>query len=142
MTENNNNTSIIITDFQTQDALEIIALLKENNQYGSEAIEGIDAMIVSTQYPSHLFFVAKYQGELAGIIRGTHEGYRTMIHLLSVKPTLQGLGIGKQLVEHFRQVTQSRGGTSLSVTAAPEAQGFWGKLGFSMTDATLMLSEP
>ena len=141
MTSLNTELAITINAFQAQDALEIIALLKENEQYSSEKVEGIDAMQASSNYKSHLFFVAKYKTEIVGVIRGTHEGYRTMIHLLSVKPAYQSAGIGKQLVDHFRTEVQARGGSSICVTAAPEAQGYWCKMGFNLTNVTLMLRE-
>jgi N-acetylglutamate synthase-like GNAT family acetyltransferase len=78
-----------IRDFMLHDIVEILTL---NDQYGMPAIDGPDAKQRLQACSAVVFLVCEGTGRVVGLIRGTYDGSRAMIHLLSVHPAHQRQG--------------------------------------------------
>jgi N-acetylglutamate synthase len=62
-----------------------------------------------------VFFVAEADGELAGVVFGTHDGRRGWINRLAVAPAFQRRGIARQLVRVVETRLEARG---IEITSA------------------------
>lgn len=130
--------SMRIRDFQVEDIEAIVEILKLNGQYGFPEVDGPEAMRRVKQCPAAVFLVCEIEGKVVGVVRGTYDGSRAMIHQLSVHPAYQRQGIGRALVEEIVRRFQEMGAPTVSATVTEESFPFWQKLGFKRTKAFLV----
>jgi N-acetylglutamate synthase-like GNAT family acetyltransferase len=121
---------MIIRDFKPSDINDIIEILKLNNQYAFSEVDGPEAMKRVASCPAAIFLVCESEGKVVGVIRGTYDGSRAMIHQLSVHPSHQRRGIGKALVKEIVKRFQKMGAPTVSATITEESLPFWEKIGF------------
>lgn len=130
--------SLVIRDFEPDDADEIVEILKLNNQYGFPAVDGPEAMKRVKACSAAIFLVCEMNSKVVGVVRGNYDGSRAIIHQLSVHPAHQRRGIGTALVKEIMKRFQERGAPTVSATALDESLGFWQKIGFKKTKAFLV----
>jgi len=131
--------SFLIRPFRVTDEDNIVDILKRNGQYDYPSIEGPEAMERVAECDAVVFLVAEISSTVVGCIRAIYDGSRAMIHLLSVLPGYQGLGIGTGLFEAVVDILSARGASTISVTVTDSSEGFWSKLGFDKLPVFLML---
>lgn len=130
--------SMRIRDFQVEDIEAIVEILKLNGQYGFPEVDGPEAMRRVKHCQAAVFLVCEIEGKVVGVVRGTYDGSRAMIHQLSVHPAYQRQGIGRALVEEIIRRFQEMGAPTVSATVTEESFPFWQKLGFKRTKAFLV----
>jgi GNAT superfamily N-acetyltransferase len=118
----------------------IVAILKANQQYGHEEIDGPEAMLRVHACDAAEFLVAEEDGRVVGMARGVYDGSRALLHIVSVDPQYQRRGIGKALVREIAKRFKTRGAHDLAVTVPGEV-GFWKKYDFILT-TRIMLAHP
>ena len=131
--------SFLIRPFRVTDEDNIVDILKRNGQYDYPSIEGPEAMERVAKCDVAVFLCAEISSTVVGCIRATYDGSRAMIHLLSVLPEYQGLGIGTGLFESVVHILSARGAPTISVTVTDSSEDFWSKLGFDKLPVFLML---
>jgi ribosomal protein S18 acetylase RimI-like enzyme len=129
---------MLIRDFQVSDIDEIVEILKLNNQYGFPEVDGPEAMKRVKACQAAVFLICKVDGHVVGVVRGTYDGSRAIIHQLSVHPSRQRQGIGKALVKEIIQRFQQTGAPTVSATVKDESLLFWEKVGFRKTKIFLV----
>jgi len=133
--------SFLIRPFRVTDEDNIVDILKRNGQYDYPSIEGPEAMERVAECDATVFLVAEISSTVVGCIRAMYDGSRAMIHLLSVLPEYQGLGIGTGLFESVVHILSARGASTISVTVTDSSEDFWSKLGFDKLPVFLMLRD-
>ena len=121
-----------IREFEPKDVDALVTILKANQQYGHPEIDGPTAMLQVHECQAAEFLVAEVEDQVVGMIRGTFDGSRAIIYLVSVHPLSQRRGIGRALVIEIAHRFRERGAGSLSVIVPGDA-GFWKKLNFRQT---------
>ncbi len=123
---------MVIRDFRPEDVDDLVSILKTNQQYGHPEIDGPEAMLKVHQCQAAEFLVAEQDGKAVGMIRGTYDGSRAIIYLVSVHRDCQRQGIGRSLVLEIARRFKERGAGSLSVIV-PGELGFWQRMRFRQT---------
>jgi GNAT superfamily N-acetyltransferase len=131
--------TIEIRPFRDEDCSELVEILRFNGQYDYPEVEGPEAMKRVARCDAAVFLVAVVDGVARGLIRAVYDGSRAMIHLLSIHPEFQKLGLGTALVEAAWQKLQKRGATGVSATVGERSAGFWQHQGFERVPVFLML---
>ncbi len=126
-----------IRPFAPEDAPHLVDILCRNGQYRHPDVEGPEAMLRFAVHQGAVFLVAGRPP--VGLVRGTYDGSRAVIHLLSVHPDHQGRGLGRALAEACAAQLHDLGAPSVAATASPASLGFWEKLGFAPLDVRLCL---
>ena len=124
-----------IRDFMLHDIHDIVEILTLNDQYGMPAVDGPDAMQRLQACSAVVFLVCEGVDRVVGLVRGTYDGSRAMIHLLSVHPANQRQGLGSQLVRAIVKRFQERGAPTVSATVTERSLPFWEEVGFTKTKA-------
>ena len=124
-----------IRDFMLHDIHDIVEVLTLNDQYGMPAVDGPDAMRRLQACSAVVFLVCEGVGRVVGLVRGTYDGSRAMIHLLSVHPAYQRQGLGSQLVRAIVKRFRERGAPTVSATVTEHSLPFWENVGFTKTKA-------
>ena len=132
---------VYIREFTEHDCTGLVEILRLNGQYGHPDIEGPAAMCRVSRCEAAVFLVAEVDGEVKGMIRAVYDGARALIHLVSVHPSVQGRGIGRDLVAAAEAELARRGAPGATVTAGNKSRGFWERLGFRTLPVELMLKE-
>lgn len=125
---------VMIKDFEPEDTDEIVEILKVNNQYSFPQVDGPEAMKRIKACNTAVFLVYKANGKVIGVVRGTYDGSRAMIHQLSVHPQHQRKGVGTALVKQIVRRFQQMGAPTVSATIINESLPFWQKAGFKKTN--------
>jgi ribosomal protein S18 acetylase RimI-like enzyme len=125
--------------FRESDAKDLVTILKLNKQYANPLVEGPDAMLRVSQCQAAVFLVAEENGKPIGFIRAVYDGSRAMIHLLSVHPQFQRMGVGSRLLDAAISELEERGAPTVSVTVTEDSAGFWEKKAFKKLPVFLML---
>jgi len=129
---------MVIRDFDPEDVAVVVEILKANQQYGHEEIDGPEAMLRVHACDAAEFLVAEEDGHVVGLARGVYDGSRALIHIVSVDPQYQRRGIGKALLREIAKRFQARGAHDLAVTVPGEV-GFWKKYGFILTTRIMLI---
>jgi len=124
-----------IRDLELSDIDAIVEILKLNGQYGFPEVDGPEAMKRVKACPAAVFLVYELDGKVVGVVRGTYDGSRAMIHQLSVHPKYQRRGIGTILVKEIVKKFQKMGAPTVSATITKESLLFWEKAVFKKTKA-------
>ncbi len=124
----------------------VIRITKENEHYWSPEVDGTEALNRILARPDNVFLVCEKDNDILGFIIGSWDGARAIIHKLSVRPDVHGLGIGRELVDHAIKDFKRMGAPTVGVTAADgsrtdeeDSTGFWKKTGFEPIPARLMI---
>jgi len=133
--------NIILRPFHESDGVELVEILKLNEQYEYPDVEGIASMRRVAACEAAIFIVAEIAQRPCGFIKGVYDGSRALIHLLTVHPEKNNSGIGSTLIKAFRAECLDRCASSLSVTVTEQSTGFWEKQGFKSLPVFLMLQE-
>ena len=133
--------NIHIRDFEDNDADKLVDILRLNNQYSHPEVEGPDSMRRVAGCQAAVFLVALADNKVCGFIKAIYDGSRALIHLLSIHPDYQGLGIGSMLFEEVAKELKKLGAATLSVTVSEESSGFWARRGFEKIPVFLMLKD-
>jgi ribosomal protein S18 acetylase RimI-like enzyme len=128
---------MLIRDFELEDTDAVVDVLKLNNQYGFPEVDGPEAMKRVKACSAAVFLVCEVNRKVVGVVRGTYDGSRAMIHLLSVHPANQRRGIGTALVREIVERFNQSGAPKTSATVTQESLPFWQKIGFRRTKAFL-----
>jgi ribosomal protein S18 acetylase RimI-like enzyme len=126
-----------IRDFEVKDTDAVVDILNLNNQYGFPEVDGPEAMKRVKACSAAVFLVCEVDRKVVGVVRGTYDGSRAMIHQLSVHPAYQRRGIGTALVRGTVERFKQRGAPTTSATVTEESLPFWQKIGFRRTKAFL-----
>ena len=132
---------MLIRDFRPEDCDALVEILKANLQFGDPATEGREAMLRVHECRAAVFLVAEDEGVPVGFSRGVYDGSKALIHIVSVDPVHQRLGIGTALVRETARRFKDRGATNLSVTVPGDDLAFWKKLSFRLT-TRIMFAHP
>jgi ribosomal protein S18 acetylase RimI-like enzyme len=84
-----------------------------------------------------LFLVGVNDGVLVGTVMGGYDGHRGWVNYLAVKPSEQGRGYGRQLIQGLESLLKARGcpKINLQVRAANAAAiAFYRALGYCVDD--------
>jgi len=120
-----------IRDFESNDALDVVEILKLNNQYSS-LVEEPAAMKRVSECRAAVYLVAVEHGKIVGVVKGVYDGSRALIHQISVHPKYQKRGVGSALVQEIACRFRKMGAPSVSVNASIRSEGFFEKAGFKV----------
>jgi N-acetylglutamate synthase-like GNAT family acetyltransferase len=129
---------MLIRDFDFADITEIVEILKSNNQYGFPEVDGPEAMKRVKACSAAVFLVCEMEGKIVGVIRGTYDGSRAIIHQISVHPAHQRKDVGTALVNEIVRRFKQMGAPTVSATVTDESLPFWQRVGFRKTRAFLV----
>jgi len=129
---------MLIRDFELGDAYEVVEILKLNDQYGFPKVDGPEAMARVKSCDAAVFLAREVDGKIVGVVRGTYDGSRAIIHQLSVHPKYKRQGVGTALVKEIVKRFRKKGAPSVSATIIEESLAFWQKAGFRRTKAFLV----
>ncbi|MFX0124089.1 MAG: GNAT family N-acetyltransferase [Candidatus Hodarchaeota archaeon] len=124
-----------IRNFQLHDTVEVVEILKANNQYSMPEVDGPEAMKRIKLCSAAVFLVCEQDDRIIGVIRGVYDGSRAMIHQLSVHPAYQNQGVGTALVKNIIKIFRQQGAPTVSATVMEESMPFWEQVGFRKTKA-------
>jgi len=129
---------MLIRDFDSVDIKEIVEILKSNNQYGFPEVDGPEAMKRVKACSAAVFLVCEMEGKIVGVIRGTYDGSRAIIHQISVHPAHQRKDVGTALVNEIVKRLKQMGAPTISATVTDQSLPFWQRVGFKKTKAFLV----
>ncbi len=75
------------------------------------------------------FYVAVAEGEIAGCCALVIKGPLAEVEHMWVKPQSMGSGVGRALFDYARSRAEARGATVLELSADPNAEGFYQRMG-------------
>jgi len=133
--------NISIRKFENDDSEKLVKLLKLNNQYSHPDVEGPESMQRVAMCEASVFLVALVNDNVCGCIKAIYDGSRALVHLLSIHPDCQGLGVGSRLLDETVKEFKTLGATTISVTVTEESSSFWEKKGFERLPVFLMLKD-
>lgn len=123
----------------------VVQITKVNGHFWTPEVDGAEALARILKRPSNLFMVYD-DDEILGFVLGSWDGARAFIHKISVRPDIQGMGIGTLLVAEAIEFFKKMGAPTVGVTAADGSReekenstGFWKKVGFEPIPARLMI---
>jgi ribosomal protein S18 acetylase RimI-like enzyme len=130
--------SLSIRGFELSDIDAVVEILTLNGQFGFPEVDGPEAMKRVKSCSAAVFLVYESAGKVVGVIRGTYDGSRAIIHQLSVHPKYQRKNIGTALAKEIIKRFQERGAPTVSATVTKQSLPFWQKIGFKKTKAFLV----
>ena len=135
-----------IRDMKKEDVQAVVDILKHNNQFHTPDVDGDKAMLRSLKFENNVMLVCETRGQIAGLVIGSWDGARAVIHKVSVHPDRQNRGIGSNLILKAAERFKEMGAPTLGVTAADgtknemnDSIGFFEALGFKTVAARLMV---
>jgi GNAT superfamily N-acetyltransferase len=87
--------------------------------------------LTAEKMDSWTVWVAEHDGRLAGMIALATDGARAELEDFMVEPSLQGLGVGRALMDALLAECRRLGLESVGLDADPNAEPIYQKLGFS-----------
>ena len=99
---------MLIRTFRLGDYAAITQIWRETGLEQTEP-ESLDALARQLAWDSDLVLVAEVNEKVAGVIVGTIDGTRAYFYRLAVDPALQGMGLGRKLVEAIESKFRQRG---------------------------------
>jgi len=88
-----------------------------------------------------LFLVGIAGGRLVASVMAGYEGHRGWINYLAVAPGSQGIGFGRQIMEHAEQLLRERGCPKINLQIRSTNKAvieFYRRLGFGVDDVVSM----
>ncbi len=130
-----------IRKYNELDSKNIVEILKLNKQYDYPNVEGPDAMNRVAKCDAAISLVAEIDNRVVGYIKAIYDGSRALIHLLSVHPNYQNIGVGSVLLKAVEGELKKRGAPGATISVTDESVGYWEKKGFKRIPVFLMLKE-
>jgi GNAT superfamily N-acetyltransferase len=125
----------------------VIQITKDNEHFWNPEVDGAEALGRILARPDNVFLVCESVDDIQGFIIGSWDGARAIIHKISVRPDVQGRGIGSELVSHAIEDFKKLGAPTVGVSAADgtrkdeeDSTGFWQKIDFVRIPARLMIN--
>jgi len=115
-------------------------ILSQNNMLNYPKIDGKEAMKRVYERAGRYFLVAEVDRNVVGLIRGSYDGSRAIIHQMAVDKKYQRQGIGKVMMYEIAIRFKSDGAPSVSVTATENSKSYYKSLSFSDIPITLMVA--
>ena len=87
--------------------------------------------------PTSTIFVAEANGVIDGVIMPGFDGHRGWLHMVGVRPEVQGSGIGRMLVNAAVKYLHDLGTPAIHLMVMPtntQAVKFWERYGFERID--------
>ena len=103
---------------------------------GDKPAAGLDVVFSNSRYKCFVFDDSILVGAGRALADGLDCSY---ICDIAVHPEYQGVGLGKQIVQHL--IDQSRGHKKIILYANPGKEGFYSKLGFKKMDTAMAIFE-
>ncbi len=88
------------------------------------------------------WFLATWQGQPAGVVGATNYGSFTYLGMMTVRKELQHRGIGRALLQHVLNWTESQGISFLRLDASEAGFALYRRFGFAVLDQALMFEYP
>jgi GNAT superfamily N-acetyltransferase len=98
--------------------------------------------LTAEKMDSWTVWVAEHDGRLAGMIALATDGARAELEDFMVEPSLQGLGVGRALMDALLAECRRLGLESVGLDADPNTEPIYQKLGFSMVGRSPSRSIP
>ena len=119
--------------YQTKDQSELIALWRECGLLAPQnnPMRDIERKL---KVDPELLLVGVLGGQLVASVMGGYEGHRGWINYLAVKPSMQGLGYGRQIMTSVEQQIQMLGCPKINLqvrSSNPSVIAFYAALGYS-----------
>ena len=100
----NATSGIIIRKMRIKDYEPLIALWKKGNlPYRPQGRDSKQHIRQQLRQRTSLYYVAEHEGNIIGVILGTHDGRKGWINRLVTAPTFRKKGIAKRLVQEVEQ---------------------------------------
>jgi ribosomal protein S18 acetylase RimI-like enzyme len=125
---------MLIRPFRLGDYSAITRIWQETGLDQTET-ESLNDLAKQLAWDSDLVMVAERDGEVVGVVVGTIDGTRAYFYRLAVLPELQGIGIGRQLVEAIEKRFKQRGVNRVLIMVNqdnPEVLPFYHSLGYEV----------
>lgn len=125
---------MLIRPFRLGDYSAITNIWRETGLDQSET-ESLNDLAQQLAWDSDLVMVAEQEGKVVGVVVGTIDGARAYFYRLAVLPTMQGTGIGRQLVEAIEKRFKQRGVNRVLIMVNqdnPEILPFYHSLGYEV----------
>ena len=100
----------------------------------SKAVEIRRYMALEPNY----WFLATYRSQPAGVVGATNYGNFTYLGMMTVRQALQRKGIGRSLLQHMLNYSETLGITRMRLDATVAGYGLYRGFGFEVFDQTLM----
>lgn len=131
-----------IRSFTSSDSAAVIALWQESGltRPWNDPAKDIERKL-STQ--PELFLVAEADGSVVGTAMVGYDGHRGWVHYLAVAPSLQGTGLGRELMAEAERLLIELGCPKINLmvrTGNDRVIGFYEALGYG-TDEVALLSK-
>lgn len=127
---------MLIRSFRLGDYVHITRIWQDTGLEQTET-ETLDALAKQLAWDSDLVMIAEHEGEVAGVIVGTIDGTRGYFYRLAVNPALQGMGIGRKLVEALEKRFEERGVTRVFIMVNQDNKKvlpFYQQLGYEVKE--------
>jgi ribosomal protein S18 acetylase RimI-like enzyme len=100
-----------------------------------EMMYSLDAIAAQVEKKGHVFLLAKEGADCLGYAsyeNNYQQSGKTKIHKIYIRPTAQGKGVGKSLMDEIIKISQANGSNTLSlnVNRHNQAINFYEKIGF------------
>jgi len=125
----------------------VIRITKDNEHFWTPEVDGAEALGRILTRPDNVFLVCESDNDIRGFIIGAWDGARAIIHKVSVRPDVQGQGLGRELVSRAIDDFKRLGAPTVGVSAADgtrkdeeDSTGFWKAIGFEPIPARLMIN--
>lgn len=125
-----------IRAFRASDEVQVIALWEA---CGLVVPWNVPALDISrkTDFQPDLFFVAERDGGIVGTVMAGYEGHRGWINYLAVSPSLQGSGLGRELMEVAEEKLRALGCPKINLQVRSSNRAvieFYEALGFQVDE--------
>lgn len=97
---------MIIRTFRLSDVYPLIQMWEEVLPQTSEALELLSEQL---SHDSDLVLVAEKEGKVVGVIVGTVNEGKGLIHRIAVAPSCRGQGVGRKLLQGLQRRYQTKG---------------------------------
>jgi len=126
---------LVIRDLTPSDYPSVLAIWKEAGlPYRGEGRDACAAFCREIGETTSLFLGADVDGELVGVVLGTHDGRKGWVNRLAVRPEHRRRGIGRTLVQELERRVEERGIEMVACLIEGEngpSRDFFRSLGFA-----------
>ena len=121
--------SFVLRAAEERDLPAINALMHASSAYKGEYYVIIENYVVTSgDLERHRVFVADADGALSGFYSLIVDG-KADLDLMFVSDAAQGLGVGRALFDHMKQVARRHGHATVLIGSHPPSVGFYERMG-------------